>query len=575
MEKPMERPGLVLRAARGHQPVGAWSVAQEAPVSIGAWDGATLHLDDPDVLPVHAVLDPTDDGRWRLISLAPDGCTLNGQAVRRALISPGDQLGVGPYSIVLDSSGPARARPARSSSRANALRARLMWRGTPLDVRVLRPGDLLVVGQGREATFPIAPELLGHSRAKAQWVVAAAIDGAWHVALDSPLRAVERHGRDVPLLTASARTDGPNLGRRFEPVRTWTALPEDTAVRLDAGALSIELERCEEAPLERRRQLPWWITPEGQRSIVGAMVLLFLVAILQLEVVLPFRPEDEASRERALIAQFQRPVAMTPEQQERVERWRKRTEEKEEPGGAARAQGEEGRAGRPDATAQNARRAGPRSDAELVREHALLKALAQAGTVDRLAGGGVLGAANALGNLQGSSVGDAQGTLGLGLKGTGHGGGGLSADTVGVGPVGTRGMGSGEGGFGRGAGRLGRDGPSELGMDEPERVEGGLDREVIRRVILSHRAQIRYCYEKQLAQSPDLAGKVLIEFVIGADGRVSTARAAEQTLSDPEVGRCIASKVKTWTFPQPRGGGVVVVTYPFLFKPAGRTGGAP
>jgi hypothetical protein len=30
------------------------------------------------------------------------------------------------------------------------------------------------------------------------------------------------------------------------------------------------------------------------------------------------------------------------------------------------------------------------------------------------------------------------------------------------------------------------------------------------------------------------------------------------------------SKVKTWTFPKPKGDGVVIVTYPFLFKPAGQ-----
>jgi hypothetical protein len=249
----------------------------------------------------------------------------------------------------------------------------------------------------------------------------------------------------------------------------------------------------------------------------------------------------------------------------RIEQWQKKIW-KPDDGGSAKAKGVEGQAGRPDAQQRQARRAGPHTDEEVVRNQALLRVLSQ-GTTSQLLSGGTLGAATALGHLAGPVVGDAQGALGLGLEGTGAGGGGLSGDTVGVGPLGTHGVGLGAAGK---VGKVGRGGQSDLGIDEPAQVQGGLDREVIRRVILSHRAQIRYCYEKQLSVTPDLAGKVLVEFVIAGDGSVTTARPTEQTLSDAEVGRCIVSKVKTWTFPKPKGNGVVVVTYPFLFKPAGQ-----
>lgn len=555
----MEKPGLVLRAARGPQPIGSWSV-DDGPVSIGSWPGATLPLDDERVLPVHAVLDPEGNGRWRLIVLAPGGCTVNGRQVQRAEITGGDRVTVGPFEIVIDVRG-ARVAEVGSDRGERAVRANLLWRGTVIDTKVLRVGDQLTVGDVRGATFRLPPAALGADKPGRRWVVAACIDDAWHVALDTPLRAVDG-AAGVPLLTASVRTDGPRVPRGCEPVATWTAMPLHSPVRLESEHLAIELERCDARKLEKRRRDPFWLTAEGQRAIDAVLIFFFLLAMLSVEVVRPFMPAEEARIARELIAQFQRPTTMTEQEKERVRRWTRVTDDEVAEGSGARARGDEGVAGKPDAPDRNARRAGPKTDEELVREHSLLKALS--GTGSQLAGGGALGAASAIGHLDGPAVGDARGTLGLGLRGKGHGGGGLSTDTVGVGPVDSKGR-----GFGQGAGKLGGVGKSELGIDEPASVSGGLDREVIRRVILSHRVQIRYCYEKQLASNPSLAGKVSIEFVIGADGRVTTARVAEQTLADPEVGRCIQSKVKTWTFPNPKGGGVVVVTYPFLFKPAG------
>lgn len=556
----MEKPGLVLRAARGPQPIGSWAI-DDGPVSIGSWPGATLPLDDERVLPVHAVLDPEGNGRWRLIALAPEGCTVNGSTVRRAEIVGGDRVTVGPFEIAIDVLG-AHVSEIGSERGERAMQAKLLWRGSIIDTKVLRVGERLIVGEGRGATFRLPPAALGAAKQKGRWLAASCIDGTWHVALDTPLRAVDGSA-DVPLLTASVRTDGPHAPRGCEPVATWTPLPIHSPVRLESEHLAIELSRCDTPKLEKRKGEPFWLTSDGQRAIHAAMLFLFLLAMLSLEVVRPFMPAEEARITRELIAQFQRPSTMTEVEKERIQRWTKKIQKEEAAeGGAARAKGDEGRAGKPDAPERNARRAGPKSDAELVQEHSLLKALS--GTGSQLAGGGALGAASAVGHLDGPAVGDARGTLGLGLRGTAQGGGGLSTDTVGVGPVDSKGR-----GFGEGAGKLGGVGKSELGIDEPASVSGGLDREVIRRVILSHRVQIRYCYEKQLAANPSLAGKVSIEFVIAADGRVTTARVAEQTLADPEVGRCIQSKVRTWTFPKPKGGGVVVVTYPFLFKPAG------
>lgn len=559
MEEAVEKPGIVLRAAGAAAQDRSWT-GHDGPVSIGSWEGASLCLPDERILPVHAVLDPHGDGRWLLLVLDSEGCKLNGRQVRRAIVQDGDRIQLGPYEVQVELAAGALAPNQRD---AKALEARLFWKGTLLDTRVLRPGEPLVVGQGRGTTFRLPPDSIGAQKGswRRRWLVASDIQG-WHVALDSPLRATDPE-TGAPLLTTSIRNDGPKAPRGCEKVSTWTPVPAPSGVRLESSELAIELRPCSANLLVRRRRDPFLAISRAERVAYAILLFLFFLAVLNVEIIHPFRPESAQIKVAELITQFQRPDTVSKEEKERISRWTRKIEkEQEAEGSAAKAKGEEGRAGRPDAPDANRRRAGPKSDAELVKEHELLKALSGTGT--NLAGGGALGAASALGNLDGPSVGDSKGTLGLGMAGSGQGGGGLSTDSVGVGDVDAKGT-----GFGRGVGGLGGVAKSELGIDEPATVQGGLDREVIRRVILSHRVQIRYCYEKQLASAPDLAGKVLIEFVIGADGKVNSARVAEESIADPEVGRCIASKVRTWTFPKPKGGGVVVVTYPFLFKPLG------
>lgn len=100
---------------------------------------------------------------------------------------------------------------------------------------------------------------------------------------------------------------------------------------------------------------------------------------------------------------------------------------------------------------------------------------------------------------------------------------------------------------------------------DPE-VIGGLSREEIQKVVRRNRNAVRYCYEKELQSHPDLEGKVRMKFMVGADGRVLTAVALDSTLGVPGIDRCIAQRMRTWQFPAVRGGGAVVVTYPFLFR---------
>jgi outer membrane biosynthesis protein TonB len=95
---------------------------------------------------------------------------------------------------------------------------------------------------------------------------------------------------------------------------------------------------------------------------------------------------------------------------------------------------------------------------------------------------------------------------------------------------------------------------------------GSLSMEIIRRVIRSHRDQIKYCYSKELTRNPNLTGKVSVKFTISPKGYVTQATVSSTTLRNAAVERCICQKIRTWKFPEPKGGGIVIVNYPFILK---------
>lgn len=107
----------------------------------------------------------------------------------------------------------------------------------------------------------------------------------------------------------------------------------------------------------------------------------------------------------------------------------------------------------------------------------------------------------------------------------------------------------------------------EIGLNfKDATVDEGLTKEEVAKVIHSHMSEIRYCYEAAILSDPSLAGKVLVDFKIGAQGSVATAQAAENTINNSQVSGCLVGKLRNWKFPQPRGGVQVAVSYPFIFK---------
>jgi len=144
---------------------------------------------------------------------------------------------------------------------------------------------------------------------------------------------------------------------------------------------------------------------------------------------------------------------------------------------------------------------------------------------------------------------------------------GNGGETFKVGGVGTIGKGGGRAVAGVGGLATGNAGSGTVGiLDEETEIEGGLDKEVIAKIIGNYLGEVRYCYERQLSAEPDIYGKVQVKFTIDANGAVLDQRVGNTTLKSAMVEGCILRRLARWKFPKPKGGTNVLVTYPFMFK---------
>ena len=179
--------------------------------------------------------------------------------------------------------------------------------------------------------------------------------------------------------------------------------------------------------------------------------------------------------------------------------------------------------------------------------------------------GGGMGSASKTYGLGGVGSGKSLGLAGAGgsVNNFGSGAGGFLSGQGGRGGAGGAGLGSAFGG-GRGGGR----GRANVTVPPGDPVvSGGLTQQEIMAVIRANLNQIRHCYEQLLQRSPNAAGKVTVQWTIGTNGRVTTVRVANSSISDTRMRGCVTGRIRRWAFPRLRGGQPVNVTFPFVFNP--------
>ncbi|HVY39271.1 MAG TPA: AgmX/PglI C-terminal domain-containing protein [Polyangia bacterium] len=465
---------------------------------------------------------------------------------------------------------------ATISLAAPALLVEARFRDITLAARLLRadrPGRF-TVGPGRGADAPVNPAWLTAAEDQPPHPLVERTPAGFAVSLTPAMGA--------QLWTAHQRLPlRPDAGRPEAPLE----LPPDAHLRIPCGEMVFEL-RAAEIPGTVPR--PW--LPPGWRAGLRypAGVAVALLAVMSVVRWMPPDPRalslDVFGADRRLDRTVVIPLDVAAPAVEKA-----REAARSPAGGSRAASGPSGQAGSPRAPRRETRlavagtaRTDARQAAAAVRSSGVLSLLdgpRSAAVADVFDTGPAIGgdARDAIGHLEGVDIAAAYGLNGLGRLGTGAGAAGTGDRTIGDGAIDTLGRfghrpGSGAGsGYGSTAGSLGtrKPHPPDILIGSAS-VRGSLDKEIIRRIVRQHLNEVRYCYVNALAAHPTLAGRVVVQFTIAPTGSVLAAVLSSSTLGNLAVESCVVGAVRRWEFPQPQGGGLASVTYPFQLSPAGQ-----
>ncbi len=116
--------------------------------------------------------------------------------------------------------------------------------------------------------------------------------------------------------------------------------------------------------------------------------------------------------------------------------------------------------------------------------------------------------------------------------------------------------------------------PGDINIDDlkpkvrmkPPEVIGSIDKRIIQKIVRQHAGELRACYEKELHKNKELAGRIVVLWLISSQGVVTKALLKESTIKNKNVEDCVVNSIKFWRFPAPKGGGIAKVEFPFEFE---------
>ncbi len=597
---------IVLKVFRGGDLVRTEQFNREI-IKIGRIASAHLCLHDEKISRIHSAIAVSPDGSISIIDMgSSEGTFVNGNRVSRGPLRHGDQVMLGGLTIVVESPGgdgppasgkgapggvapepraepppapaPAAEAPRRPKLRPASAAIEDVGDGSDLGVELrIAWGDALL--QAETFVRPKAPVLVGETPRCTMRLEGLPVSELpvlrWE---DGEYRFTFARGMTGVVEEKGTRTPFSDLVESHEAVvddmtegAYSIAIPRTGAVRAEVGSgLAIETRSMK---LQSVKAASFWKRINYQ-SVNLFLVLSFLQAAFVVAANnFPYDTDvvaddllEEPSRLARFVIELPEPQPRQAGQQKEEEKLTKWSEK------GAKHRGEEGRMGQKDAP-RTAGRSRPRAidlNAEhIAKDLGLVGLLRRGAELSTVFGSGGLGGdlRATVGNMSGPVVADSDGLGGLGIRGSGTGAGGQD-DSLGIGAIGTKGLGRGI----RDQGSLN----IKKGMHEPiadiaPEVRGSVDKELIRKVIQDHAAQIRYCYEQQLAINPRLQGKVTITWTIEGDGSATNPKVdgSATTLADSRVRECMMSRITSWTFPRPMGGGVAIITYPWILRSSG------
>ena len=602
---------------------------QRDVINIGKLSRSHLRLDDDNISRMHAVVEVTRTGEVDVADLgSTNGTFVNGEKISRARLQDGDEITLGGTRIVVHIAAPAaqasagRAGKAAASGGARRGRKKASRRNTPpainpatyldptppedgvgrlsleiaqvwgkslIDVKMFRSPTPITIGEKVRDTYKMSNEVLGAD----QLTLVRPADKGFALNIGSELL----HGD----IRVGSRVMPVEEARKLD-IASGGLLPfaPDTRARLQFGDLTL-LVGLIRPPKKPKRGLLAQINVQEQVYLALSLVLhLAFLILLSLIPEDQLRASKDPRKERSsLIAAIQ--VADEEKKKEEEEEQAKEedknkpkfeVEEKEIKEFVEKEKDPtptivvEKKEKKPEGlTSKLTPKEIKERNKQIVQNAGLNKVLNQTDLLANVMGGSgqLLGEGKKGMKILGSNAaGDTAYDTGNmnpfggsltegGVGGNGGFAGNLSSVGGGTGGPGGGGVVAGlskeEAGGNRKVNVAFKDNTHKIKVTVTDvTVTGELDKATVRRVIQSHIGQIKWCYQKELQKNPDLGGKVVLSFLIAANGSTVNPGVSVNTMATPAVGQCIAQKASRWTFPSPRNGGVVKVSYPFLFK---------
>jgi hypothetical protein len=434
---------------------------------------------------------------------------------------------------------------------ALVLRTAAVWGTFVLASRDLRSGESLEVGEGESALY--------------------AKPDASSVA-DLPIRAVgsgwelDAGGVTGGVLHLRGRQEDPQaLGKTGTPI---PIVPGDYGV-LSYGSFSIFFQFAHAAPAPRSRlrvDVSLLLAFVFALLTIGGGLLLLYMLYPQQELAKPLELTSAEELETQYRVSPPEPVAAPGAESEGAAGAKTPTPEKSA-GSPKRAPGPKRPSPEPSAKGGGA----PASAMTQVLEGAVGQQVLQTlGSISSVSD--ALGSLSATGVVLGGQVG------GVGLRGSGDGGGQGGQALYGSGTLDT-GSGSGAGAAGTGRGRSGRGGGTGSGGEGTGSGRGGerrlaaaggaapgqgLGPEQIARVVRARSGAFRACYESAAARDPKLQGGITVSFTVSPTGSV-TARIASSSLANPRVESCVLRMFNRLHFPN--ADKPTNANWPLVFRP--------
>lgn len=614
---------LTLKVFKGDELIVSRDFARDL-IKIGRLSSAHLCVDDEKVARIHAVITAAADDSLSILDMgSPEGTCVNGKRIERGPLKFGDEVKVGNTTIRVVQPSPSLDTPSVpshivSKSAFTPNEVAVVAEGVSVEAAARRPmraqeappsaavhsdvrgASVISHPFRREGAGPLGLELrfLWRGQMVGEFFLRPNVERTFRVGsakgvqfemgdtqLDSPSFDLVRFGKSGATLRFTSKMKGELQRRSGDEVMTLEQAQKQRLAFPDGAALALRVEHDDFVWVDLGGVVMQAFFQPSPKPVhvsladtvdftaLNIFLALFFLASLSVISAANFGAQgmafgDELTSDSARFAIW---LTRLPEKNPIFQRLDKA---KKEPGEIAQKhrndQGQMGRKNAPERAAHAAPRGDP-SRKEQVRD-LLAKVFGHSGggistTFGRQELGGEL--KNALGHMFGAAAGDAAGFGGLALRGSASGGGGVG-ETIGIEGIRTQGKGGGTDRYGAAAGALNPKSSTEPHTRDTEiAVIGLLDKELIRKVIRSNRAQIKYCYESQLNLFPKLNGKIAVKFVISPAGSVSSSSVAQSTVGNAELEACVAGRVQAWIFPKPKAEGQVIVTYPFIFAQSG------